>query len=57
MKDAWKIIPASFFRTKLSYMVIIIYDNFQFEKNFSKNFFCFKFILSKLVMIKPSTNS
>ena len=57
MKDAWKIIPASFFMRNLSYMVIIIYDNFQSEKTFLKNFFCFKFILSKLVMIEPSTNS
>ena len=42
-----------FFLYELSYMVIIIYDNYQF----SKNFFCFKFILSNLGMIEPSTNS
>ena len=39
MKDAWKIIPASFFMRNLSYMVIIIYDNFQLEKLFRKTLF------------------
>lgn len=56
MKDVGKS-SSVFFRAQLSYMVIIIYDNFRFEKTFFEKLFCFKFILSKPVMIKPSTNS